>query len=64
MLDKVKITITWEDGSPICSLSQDADTVFLTDDSPVLLVRKNGGTVEAFAGDMHSAAELLQEMAD
>lgn len=64
MKDKVKVTITREDGSPICVLTPEPDTVFLTDDAPVLLIRKTGGTVEMFSGDMHSAAALLQEMAE
>ena len=64
MLDKVKVTITREDGSPICGLAQEADTVFLTDAAPFLLVRKNGGTVEAYAGDLQSTAELFWEMTD
>lgn len=62
MLDRVKITITREDGSPICGQTPEPDTVFLTDAAPVLLIRKTGGTVEMFAGDMQSAAALFREM--
>lgn len=51
MLDKVKITITREDGSPICPLAQEPITVFLTDDIPFLVIRKDGGTVESVTVD-------------
>lgn len=46
MLDKVKITITREDGSPICALVPEEDPIFLTNDDHFLVVKKNGGTVE------------------
>lgn len=46
MLDKAKITITREDGSPICGLAPEKDTISLTDDDQFLVIKKNGGTVE------------------
>lgn len=51
MLDKVKVTLTREDGSSICPLSQEPTTVFLTDNIPFLVIRKDGGTVEAVTVD-------------
>lgn len=64
MLDKVNVTITRKDGSPICGLVPKPDPIFLADDAPFLLVRKNGGTVESYTGDRHSAEELFQQMMD
>lgn len=46
MLDKVKITITREDGSPICPLVPEDNHIFLTDDDHFVVIKKDGGSVE------------------
>lgn len=51
MLDKVKVTISREDGSPICPLTTENYPIFLTDDIPFLVIRKDGGTVETVTVD-------------
>lgn len=61
MLNKIKVTITREDGTPVCEQAGE-DVKFLTDSAPVLVLRKDGGTVEAFSGDLHSLSELLREL--
>lgn len=46
MLDKVKITITREDGSPLFPRDPEPMTAFLTDDDQFLVIKKDGGGVE------------------
>ena len=58
MLNKVKITITREDGSPICPLVQEPMTAFLTDDYQFLVVKKDGGTVETRLVYVYDLLEL------
>ncbi len=58
MLDKVKITITREDGSPICPLVQEPTTAFLTDETRFFVAKKDGGTVETWAVDVSGLLEL------
>lgn len=62
MLEKVKVTVTTtrEDGSPICSLNPnpEPDVFLLTDDAPILVVRKDGGTVEIHSGGVASLLEF------
>ena len=62
MLDKVKIPITREDGSPISGMSGTALVEYLTDERPVLVLRKSGGTVETFSGDLHGLKETLMDL--
>lgn len=64
MKGRVKITITWGDGSPICGLTPDPDTVFLTDNAPFLLARKNGDTVEAVCGGLESVRDFLEGLTE
>lgn len=61
MLDKVRVTVTREDGTPICGQAGE-DVRFLTDTAPVLVLRKDGGSVEAFSGDLCSLKGLLGEL--
>lgn len=58
MLDKVKITITREDGSPVCGLAPEANTVFLTDDARFFVARKDRETVETWSVDVSGLLEL------
>ena len=56
-LDKVKVTVTREDGSPICRHAPETTPDFLTDRDPILIITKNGDTVETISG---GAFELLE----
>ena len=49
-MDKIKVTISREDGNPICSAEAEPEPFFVTDADPILIVRKDGGTVETFSG--------------
>lgn len=48
MLEKIKVTVTKEDGKPICAEAGEGVS-FLTDQNPVLIVKKDGRTVETFS---------------
>ncbi len=58
MLDKVKITITQEDGSPICGLGQEGGTVYLSENTRYFVAKKTGGTVETWSVDVSGLLEL------
>lgn len=58
MLDKVKITIAREDGSPICGLVQEPDTVLLTDEDMFFVAKKDGETVKTWAVNVPGLLEL------
>lgn len=53
----VKVTITKENGDPICT-EAGKDAYLLTDKSPILIARKNGGTVETVCGDITALLEF------
>lgn len=61
MLDRVKVTITREDGGPICGLAGAELVEHLTDEAPVLVLRKSGGTVETYSGELPSVLDMLSE---
>lgn len=57
MLERIKVVVTREDGKPICAGSG-GSVYFLTDQTPMLIVKKDGGTVEMFStGSMSSLLE-------
>jgi len=58
MLNKVKITITREDGSPICGLGQEGDTIYLSEDVRYFVAKKTGETVETWSVDVPGLLEL------
>lgn len=58
MLDKVKITITREDGSPICGLASENIPIFLTEEDRFFVAKKNGETVETWAVNVPGLLEL------
>lgn len=47
-MEKIKVTVAREDGKLIHAGSGE-DVNYLTDQNPVLIVRKDGGTVETFS---------------
>lgn len=46
MLNKLKVTVSREDGSPIWRTASEPDVHFLADDMPFMVVKKDGGAVE------------------
>lgn len=57
MSEKFKVTVSRADGKPVFARA-DKDTVFLTDQSPLLIVKKDGGTVETVCGDITALLEF------
>lgn len=64
MLDRVKVTITREDGSPICGQAGAELVEYLSEAAPVLVLRKSGGTVETFSGELPGVLDMLSECAE
>ena len=58
MLEKIKVSISREDGTPVCPGMPDPDHIFLTDASSFLIVKKDGGTAEAVSGDISALLEF------
>ena len=47
--ERIKVTISREDGSPVFSHDSAAIEEYLTDDAPVLVIRRDGGALEGCA---------------
>lgn len=64
-MEKNKVTVTREDGKPINAESGEWVN-YLTDQTPVLIVKKDGGTVEVFStGSISSLLEFtIRQMED
>lgn len=60
--EKIKVTISREDGSPLFSRDQAAQVEYLTDAAPVLVIRRDGGSLNTIYGDIHSVGEMFQEL--
>ena len=57
MMDKIKVMVSREDGAPICAEAGER-SIFLTEQSPILIVRKDGGAVETVAGGIQTLLEF------
>lgn len=58
--EKIKVTISREDGSPVFS-RDDAPTVqYLEEAAPVLVIVRDGGTLRTHSGDLHSALDFIE----
>lgn len=62
MLDKVKVTITREDGSPVFGWEEPPQVLDLNEAMPVLVVVRDGGTLRTHQGDLHSAAAFIEDL--
>lgn len=62
--ERIKVTISREDGSPVFSLDKAAKVEYLTEAAPVLVIRRDGGTLETIGGDAHSVGEILQDLVE
>lgn len=60
MLEKVKVTISREDGGPLFSRDEAPVVEHLTDTSPVLVVLLDSGTLRTMQGDHQSAVDFIQ----
>lgn len=55
--EDIQVTVSREDGKPICT-GAGQHTVLLTDQNPVLIIKKDGGTVETFSGGIFELLEF------
>lgn len=60
MLDKIKVTISREDGSPLFIRDGFAHVEYLTKTAPVLVVVLDGGTIRTMQGDQQSAEDFIK----
>ena len=58
MMDRIKVTVSREDGSPICLAASEVTPDFITDVAPILIVKKDGGTVETIIGNIDTLLEF------
>ena len=57
-MEKIKVIISREDGSPICRKEAELAPLILTDENPFLIIWKNGGTVETASGHIPTILEF------
>ena len=62
MLDKVKITISREDGGPLFAHDESAWVQYLTEDAPVMVIVRDGGTLRTMQGDQQSAVDFIKDL--
>ena len=60
--ERIKVTISREDGSPVFSHDNTAIVEYLTDDAPVMVIRRDGGALETICGNIYSVGEMVQEL--
>ncbi len=60
--ERIKVTISHEDGSPLFTQDRAAQVEYLTDAAPALIVWRNGGSVDTVCGDIFSVNNILQDL--
>ena len=60
--EKVKVTISREDGGPLFSRDESTQVVILTEAAPVLVIVRDGGTLRTYQGDLQNAADFIENL--
>lgn len=60
MVDRVKVTISREDGGPLFDCAGSAQVEYLTEAAPVLVVVRDGGTLRTMQGDPQSVVDFIE----
>ena len=58
--EKIKVTISREDGDPLFSRDQDSQVEHLSEAAPILVVLLDSGTIRTMQGDLHSALDFIE----
>ena len=64
MMDRIKVTVSREDGSPVFAEASEPYSVLLADNHPFAIVMKDGGTVRAVSGGLYTLLEFTAEQLD
>ena len=62
--EKIKVTISCEDGGPLGGQNQTAQVEYLTSAAPVLLIQRDGRSITTFYRDANAICDMLQELAE
>ena len=60
MLDKVKVTISQEDGGPLFDWDDSPMVQDLTEAAPVMVIVRDGGAILTMQGDQQSAVDFIK----
>ena len=58
--EKIKVTISREDGGPLFDRDQGTQVGHLMEAAPVLVLVRDGGTLRTHSGDLHSALDFIE----
>ena len=58
--EKIKVTISREDGSPVFSREEAPQVLHLDEAAPVLVVVRDGGTLRTAQGDLHEMLDFIE----
>lgn len=57
-MDRIKVMVSREDGSPICRRESEVTPDFITDVAPIMIIKKDGSTVERTMGGIDMLLEF------
>ena len=58
--ERIKVTISREDGGPLFDYEQTAKAQYLTEAAPVLIVMRDGGTLQTWWGSLQDALDFIE----
>lgn len=58
--ERIKVTISREDGAPLFDRDQSPESVILTEAAPILIVYRDGRTLRTACGDVPWAREFVE----
>ena len=60
--EKIKVTVSREDGSPLFDYEQTAQVQYLTEAAPVLIVQRDGRTLRTRQGSLQDALDFIEDL--
>ena len=60
--ERIKVTISREDGSPVFSREETPQTLCLDEAAPVLVIVRDGGTLRTAQGDLHEIFDFIESL--
>ena len=58
--ERIKVTISREDGSPVFSRDEGPQVLRLDEAAPVLVIVRDGGTLRTAHGDLHEMFDFIE----
>ena len=60
--ERIKVTISQEDGSPVFVYAQTPQVLYLDEAAPALVIMREGGTLGTFHGSIQTVLDFIEDL--